>query len=228
MLFSLGAALSALAPVHIVALAAQTQGVPLLALLHPAALALAVSTDVFVGFCTCGGRDIRLKRGTAIVSALACAVIFLVFGLIGSLASPLVPDRAERLIGFACLLLIGLTRIFDRAFKALLLRFRRSLATVFKIYAEPELADLDRGGDLSLREGVLLASATSIDAAITALGSGLVVAQVVAASVFSIGFAFAAVVLGVSLGRYLSGKLPVNVSVLGGVILIALAVLKLL
>ena len=206
---------------------AQAQGASLLELIHPAALALAVSTDVFVGFCTCGGRNIRLKRGTAIVSALACALIFLAFGLIGSLASPLVPDRLEALVGFACLLLIGLTRIFDRAFKAILRRFRQRLAMVFKLYAEPELADLDSGGDLSLREGVLLASATSIDAAITALGSGLAVTQVVAASVFSIGFAFAAVVLGVWLGRYLSGKLPVNVSVLGGVILIVLAVLKL-
>ena len=196
--------------------------------LHGAALALAVSTDVFVGFCACGGRAIRLTRHTAVVSAVMCAVIFLVFGLIGSILTPFVHDSVEVYIGFTALLLIGLSRIFDRAIKAAIRRFRQRLSIFFKVYAEPELADLDSGGDLSVREGILLASATSIDAGIAALGSGLNYANVAVSSVFTLVFSFVAVVLGVNLGRYLSGKLPFDVSIAGGIILIALAVLKLL
>ena len=195
--------------------------------LHGAALALAVSTDVFVGFCACGGRNIRLTRHTAVVSAATCCAIFLIFGLIGSFITPFIHDSVEVYIGFTALLIIGLTRIFDRAIKAAIRRFRQRLSIFFKVYAEPELADLDSGGELSVREGILLASATSIDAGIAALGSGLSCANVIASSAFTLIFSFAAVTLGVHLGRYLSGKLPFDVSVAGGVILIVLAVLKL-
>ncbi|MDR0905730.1 MAG: manganese efflux pump MntP family protein, partial [Oscillospiraceae bacterium] len=74
----------------------------------------------------------------------------------------------------------------------------------------------------------LLASATSIDAAITALGSGMSGAYVAAAAVFTVVFSFVAVALGVHLGRYLSGKCPINLSIVGGVILIVLAITKLM
>jgi putative sporulation protein YtaF len=195
---------------------------------HGATLALAVSTDVFVAFFGCGGRGIGLKRRTAVVSAVVCSCIFLAFGLIGSVATPFVPDEIEKYVGFATLMLIGLTRVFDRAVKAVIRRFRQRLSLIFKVYAEPELADLDAGGDLSIREGVLLASATSIDAAITALGSGMSGSYVLAAAAFTVVFSFAAVTLGVCLGRYLSGKCPLNLSVVGGVILIVLAITKLM
>ncbi|MDR0905115.1 MAG: hypothetical protein LBN00_02870, partial [Oscillospiraceae bacterium] len=160
---------------------------------HGATLALAVSTDVFVAFFGCGGRGIGLKRRTAVVSAVVCSCIFLVFGLIGSVATPFVPDYIEKIVGFATLMIIGLTRVFDRAVKAAIRHFRKRLSILLKVYAEPELADLDAGGDLSIREGVLLASATSIDAAITALGSGMSGAYVAAAAVFTVVFSFVAV-----------------------------------
>ena len=191
-------------------------------------LALAVATDVFVGFCACGGRGIRLKRFTAVVSAIVCAVIFLVFGLLGSVVTTHINDRAEAYIGAAVLLLIGLTRIFDRTFKALILHFRRWFSPLSEVYAKPELADRDLCGNLSVHEGVLLACATSVDAALTALGSGLGVGAVIVGAIFSFLFSYGAVRLGMWLGRRLAANLPVNISVIGGLVLIALAIAKLI
>ena len=205
--------------------------------LEAALLALSLSTDLFVAFIAYGGRDIHVPRRTALVTALVCTGIFLLFGLVGCFISPLLPNGVNRAIGFLTLLLIGFIRIFDGAVKALIRRGlpRRQLklramglSVLLEVYADPEMADIDSGGVLSVREGMLLAAAMSFDGAATGLGAAAGNISVAITAALSFLFCIAAIAAGLRLGRFLSGKTPVDTSVIGGTMLIALAITKLL
>ena len=199
-------------------------------------LALSLSTDIFVAFIAFGGRDIRVPRRTAFVTSLVCTGIFLLFGLIGSFVSPLLPEVFQKAIGFFTLLIIGLVRIFDGAIKALIrrgiphrqLKLRAmGLSILLEVYADPETADIDAGGVLSIREGALLAAAMSFDGAATGLGIAAGGVSILLTAVLSFIFCIVSIVTGTRLGRFLSGKSAFDMSVIGGIMLIVLAVTRL-
>jgi len=201
-----------------------------------ALLALTLSTDVFVAFITYGGRDIRVPRLSALTAAFMCAVIFLLFGFIGRLLSQYFPDGVNMFLGFIILLVVGLIRIFDSAVKALIRRglpHRRfklralGLSVLLEVYADPETADVDKRGDLSVRESALLAAAMSFDGAAAGFCAYAGGINIWIATVFSLVFSVAAIAAGLRLGKFLSGRCPIDTSFIGGILLIALAITKL-
>ena len=205
--------------------------------LEAALLALSLSTDLLVAFIAYGGRDIRVPARTTLVTSLVCTGIFLIFGIVGCFASPLLSKSAGKAIGFLTLLIIGLIRVFDGTVKELIrrglphrqLRLRAmGLSILLEVYADPETADRDCGGELSVHEGALLAAAMSFDGAASGVGAaaGGVSIILTAAVLFILGLAFTAG--GIRLGKFLSGKSPANMSVIGGILLIALAAMRLL
>lgn len=206
-------------------------------IIEAALLALSLSTDLFVAFVAYGSREIRVPSRTAFVTSLVCTGIFLLFGIIGCFASPLLPESVGKTIGFLTLLAIGVIRIFDGTVKALIrrglpkrqLKLRAlGLSILLEVYADPETADLDQGGVLSIREGVLLAVAMSFDGAATGIGAAAGGVSVTLTAILSFLFCGAFIALGLKLGKFLSGKLPVDMSVIGGALLVILAVTRLL
>lgn len=202
-----------------------------------ALLALSLSTDLFVAFIAYGGRSIRVSRHTALVTSVVCTGIFLLFGLAGCFVSPLLNAGAAKAIGFLTLFIIGLARIFDGTVKALIrrglphrqLKLRAmGLSILLEVYADPEAADLDSGGELSMREGALLAAAMSFDGAATGIGAAAGGVSVTITAALSFLLCIASIAGGLRLGKYLSGKTPVDVSVIGGVLLVVLAITRLL
>lgn len=205
--------------------------------IEAALLALSLSTDLFVAFIAYGGRNIHVPRRAALVTSLVCTGIFLLFGLVGCFATPFLPNGVEKAIGFLMLFIIGIIRIFDGTVKALIrhglprrkLKLRAmGLSILLEVYADPETADLDSGGVLSMREGALLAVAMSFDGVATGIGAAAGGVSVLLTAAISFVFCIISITVGLRLGRFLSGKLPFDMSVIGGALLVILAVTRLL
>jgi len=191
-----------------------------------------LSSDIFIAFFAYGVRGIRVPRRTLLVTASVCAGVFLLFGSVGFYFTPFLPAGIGKAFGFITLLIIGLIRVFDSAVKALIRRGLpkrriKGLSALLEVYAAPESADVDAGGELSVREGVLLAAAMSFDGAAAGLGAAAGNISVSLTSALSFLFCVAAIYAGQRLGRYFTDKVPADLSAIGGVLLIVLAFTKL-
>ncbi|MEG0615693.1 MAG: manganese efflux pump [Oscillospiraceae bacterium] len=88
------------------------------------------------------------------------------------------------------------------------------------------LADLDKSKILSPKEALLLAVTLSLDSLVTGFSVGLGISYKVFTVTFCFIFALAAIVFGGFLGKKLSAKTSINLSWLGGAVLIFLAIVK--
>jgi putative Mn2+ efflux pump MntP len=207
--------------------------------IESALLALSLSADIFVAFAAYGGTGMRVPRRTALSSALICSGIFIAFGLIGTLVCPAVPAGVSKAIGFFTLFVIGLMRIFDSSVKAFIRKLKRRPGKIIEVYADPQKADLDLGGELSPREGALLAAAMSLDGAAAGFGTGAAACKsaavagapalcggVMLTAVLSFFFCITAIALGFLLGQKLKGTRAgavIDMSAAAGLTLLALA-----
>ena len=98
---------------------------------------------------------------------------------------------------------------------------------ILNIYANPEQADQDRSGVLSVGEATALAVALSLDSLTVGVGAGLDQTPVFAAVLISFVLGLAAILLGRWLGDKLMRGLQIEVSWISGLMLLVLAGLKL-
>ena len=98
---------------------------------------------------------------------------------------------------------------------------------ILNIYANPEQADQDRSGVLSVGEATALAVALSLDSLTVGVGAGLDQTPVFAAVLLSFALGLAAILLGRWLGDKLMRGLQIEVSWISGLMLLVLAGLKL-
>ena len=126
---------------------------------------------------------------------------------------------------------------FDSSLKALIRRHRDlhrqwqfsafHFRVILNIYANPEQADQDRSGALSVGEATALAVALSLDSLTVGVGAGLDQTPVFAAVLLSFVLGLAAILLGRWLGDKLMRGLQIEVSWISGLMLLVLAGLKL-
>jgi putative sporulation protein YtaF len=202
--------------------------------LEAAALSLSLSLDVFVAFFLYGSRGIRVPKTSIFVAGFVCTAIFTLFAAFGQALRPFFPEKLAAAIGSAALLLLGCSRVFDYAVKSAIrkgakkLKFKaRGILFMLEIYADPDLADLDSGGELSTREAALVALVMSIDGAAGGFGAGSSGAQVILCSLFSALMCLLAIIVGRRLGEYLTGRTMTDLSPAGGALLIALSIVNL-
>jgi putative sporulation protein YtaF len=206
-------------------------------LLEACLLSLSLSVDIFVAFLAYGARGMRVPKRSVAVTAGLCTLIFLVFALVGAGTQALIPARLARTVSFCVLFLLGATRVFDAAVKAAIRRGKMNKKVRFQalgihflleVYADPETADLDAGGELLMPEAALLALAMSLDGAAAGFGAGAGGGAVGIMTLCSAAFCLAALLAGLRLGKFVAGRSPVDIAPAGGVMLIALAFLRLL
>jgi len=199
-------------------------------------LTLSISIDVFIAFFTYGARGMRVPpRSIAVTIAISAGVV-LVSGIIGAITAPLIPDAILRSVGFTVLFIIGIIRLFDSIVRRLISRGTRrdmrfkamGLCFLLQIYADPEAADIDAGGDLSTAEAIPLALAMSIDGAAAGFASVNTLKAAFVLTAFAALFSFLAIIGGKTFGAYVKGRCPADISPIGGVILIILAFSKLI
>ena len=210
--------------------------VTLPSLLEAFLLVAAVSLDSFVASFAYGTNKIKIPPLSVAVISVICSGMLAVSLFFGSLLRDYVPEAVTKGICFTILFLLGVVKLFDSAIK---MRIRKhkidrqmkfsflSLQVILNVYADPEKADIDRSKVLSPLEAVSVAAALSLDGLAVGFGAGLANIDFFQAVIICLLFSAVTVGIGSLLGRKLAEKTNLNLTWVGGVLLLVLAFLKL-
>jgi putative sporulation protein YtaF len=187
-----------------------------------------------------GTADIHIPPLSEFIINLVSCLILGIALLAGMLLRPLLPSGLTNIICFVILLMMGLLKLCDGAVKALI-RHRKaagreitfsvslfSLRFILHIYADPEEADRDRSRSLSAAESLPLAVALSLDALGAGFGAAISAIHIPLTLLITFICTAAAIRVGGALGRKLARRLPFDLSVPCGVLLMVLAIRNLL
>ncbi|MDR3311484.1 MAG: hypothetical protein LBS90_09115 [Oscillospiraceae bacterium] len=197
-------------------------------------IAVSLSLDLFCAFLSYGALKIRVPAASAALVVAVQTAAVLVAALFGSALAPLLPAAAVRTVSFCVLFTIGLIQLLSSGVKALIRRglsrkWRFSalgLRLVLEICADPEAADADGGGTLSLGEAATLALAICLDGTVIGLAAGADGGGTLLLASATLVFSALGAVLGLALGRAAS-RTKRDISPFGGVLLIAVAIARL-
>ncbi|WP_088071887.1 sporulation membrane protein YtaF [Gottfriedia luciferensis] len=199
-------------------------------------LAFSSSIDNFGVGITYGIRGIKV----GLLANLIISVIAFVFSEVGIISgqyiSKVFPGTLSNIIGAFFLLIIGLRIVLltiPRKNKIVLENKNNDEESVSNMVTDylssPEKADVDKSGDISSFEAIILGTAVSMNALTNGLGVGLIGLSPFAISISASIFSFLAIWLGV-----ISGKKVANVkiggwslgqfsSIISGIILVMIA-----
>lgn len=202
-------------------------------LLFSLLLAAALSVDAFVAGFSYGVDRIRIPLASVAVVGGLCSLLLAAALMAGSWFQRILSPEFSRWFSFSILLLLALTKLFDDPIKAFLRRVARkntqndTKPSILRLYAVPEEADSDHSRTLSPWEAATLSVALSLDGLAAGIGAGLAQTPVLLAVATTFFFTCLAVVCGTALGKRLSSRVRFDLSWVGGVLLLLLAVAKL-
>jgi len=196
-------------------------------------LALILSIDIFAVSFAYGTSRIKIPFKSIMIITIVGSVILGLSIYFGAFLLPFMPEGAADVLAFIILFTLGIIKIFDSLIKRYIRKKGRaskkvqfsafSLKFVLDVYADPEKADLDKSRVLSPKESLAVAIAVALDAFALGFGAGLIEVNPIQIIGFSLIIDVAAVLLGCFVGKKIAQKVPINLSWLGGVILIVLA-----
>ncbi len=200
-------------------------------------LIVALSVDVFLASVACGAEQIRIGKTTALcISAICSGVLFLSL-VAGNLLDGVIKERYAVILCFFVLLAVGVfklaeygIRTYIRKHKYLCKRVKITFSQIhliLSIYNNPVAADQDKSSNMSVAEGVFFALAMSLDGFFGGLGAAFLGINIWEALLLNLILSFVAVRAGVSAGRRLTQYKKRDLSWVGGVLFVALAVSKL-
>lgn len=197
----------------------------------------ALSIDAFLSGFSYGTNQIRIPFLSVFVISMICSLILAISLLFGAILKPWLPIELTAALCFLLLFGLGVTKIFDSTVKAFIRRhaaFEKKIhfsvshfGFILNIYADPEVADRDHSRVLSTSEASCLALALSLDSLAVGFSAGLSQANPILLITFSLLFNILAITLGFLIGNHLSKNSQLDLSWLGGAILILIAILKL-
>jgi putative sporulation protein YtaF len=199
---------------------------------------MSLSMDAFAAGFAYGSNKIKIPfRSVAVINfiCLSCLTLSLLFG--GAVA-PYIEAGLTKIICFCLLFSIGFVKLFGSLIKIYIKKHNDlnknikfslfSLRFILNVCASPEDADKDKSRVLSPAEAASLALALSIDGLAVGFGAGLSAVNILAIIIISLFTDMIAIVSGCFLGNKAAQKIKINLSWLSGVMLIALAFIKLL
>ena len=197
-------------------------------------LTTVLSIDAFAASFAYGSSKIKIPfKSVMIINIIGSLVLALALYL-GVFLRPFVSVEVADALSFGILFTLGLFKIFDSTVKGFIRKCSDSskklefaafnLKFILTVYANPEKADIDSSRILSSKEAVVIAVALALDSFAVGFGAGLVNINHFQLIIFSLFTDVIAIVLGCRLGNKIAEKSPVNLSWLGGVILILIAV----
>lgn len=211
---------------------------PVFIILESILFVTALSTDALIASLAYGSNKIKIPFVSVQVITFLCTGILGISLLIGAFLKPFLPTEFLKGISFTILFFLGIMRLLDNIIKALIDKYTiinkqikfsmLNLNFILNIYADPKGADIDESKILSPREALSLGIALSFDSLAAGVGAGLGNVNIIAALLASLLFSTAAIKCGEMIGNKLSDKVPFQLSWLSGIILIALAVVRLL
>ncbi len=200
-------------------------------------LVTALSVDAFVASFAYGANKIKIPLSSVNVINLICTAFVILSTFIGSVIKPWLSDDVTTAIYFSILFLLGLFKLFDSSLKRWIgktnknhgeLKFRLfDFKFILHVYADVTAADVDRSRTLSAPEAASLAVALSLDGIAVGFGAGFSQINYLELAAAAFFMNFLAIICGSHIGNKIAKKINTDLSWLGGVLLIALAFLKL-
>lgn len=208
----------------------------LIVILESFLLTAAISIDIFMASVGYGIDNIKVPTLSTIIISGFCSLTLGISLFIGSAIENYISVESAKLICFAILFILGTIKIFDGSIKSYIIRRKNlhkkfsfsalHLNFILNIYADPKEADRDSSRYLSPPEAISLAIAMSIDGIAVGFGAALASANLWITISISFILGIFAIICGEKVGQKISKKSSLNISWLGGTILIFLAILK--
>lgn len=201
--------------------------------LEAALIALALSVDSFVAAFSYGTSKIKIPLSSVGIISVTGSLITGLSMLTGSFVKDFIPSGFTTLLSFGILFLLGVLKLFESS--------------------EPANADKDNSHSISAKEALSLSAALSLDGCAAGFGASLStgipaspdavaagfdasaaagtvssLVPVAAVFLFSLIFGVFMVLAGSHIGNKAAGRLPIKPGIIGGLLLILLAVARLL
>lgn len=201
--------------------------------LEAALIALALSVDSFVAAFSYGTSKIKIPLSSVGIISVTGSLITGLSMLTGSFVKDFIPSGFTTLLSFGILFLLGVLKLFDSS--------------------QPKNADKDHSQSISPKEALSLSAALSLDGCAAGFGASLStripaspdavaagfdasaaagtvssLVPVAAVFLFSLIFGVFMVLAGSHIGNKAAGRLPIKPGIIGGLLLILLAVARLL
>lgn len=193
--------------------------------LEAAAISLALSVDSFIAAFSYGTSKIKIPLPSVGIISVTGSLITGLSMLAGSFVKDFIPPGFTTLLSFGILFLLGVLKLFESS--------------------EPANADKDNSHSISAKEALSLSAALSLDGCAAGFGASLSagtpaspgaaaagtvssLAPVAAVFLFSLIFGVLMVLAGSHIGNKTAGRLPIKPGIIGGLLLILLAVARLL
>lgn len=201
-------------------------------------LASALSMDAFVASFAYGSNKIKIPMQSVQVINVICSAILGMSFFAGVLVRQYIPGNLTVSICFVILITLGITKLLDSMTKSIIRKHNNfnkeikfsmfNIKFILNLYADPVDADVDSSKLISPMEAASLAVALSLDGLAVGFGAALGNTNGLAIFLCSLVTNSLAIILGCYVGNRVAHKLPFNFSWLSGVMLIALAVIKLI
>lgn len=193
--------------------------------LEAAAISLALSVDSFIAAFSYGTSKIKIPLPSVGIISVTGSLITGLSMLAGSFVKDFIPPSFTTLLSFGILFLLGVLKLFESS--------------------EPANADKDNSHSISAKEALSLSAALSLDGCAAGFGASLSagtpaspgaaaagtvssLVPVAAVFLFSLIFGVFMVLAGSHIGNKAAGRLPIKPGIIGGLLLILLAVARLL
>lgn len=193
--------------------------------LEAAAISLALSVDSFIAAFSYGTSKIKIPLSSVGIISVTGSLITGLSMLAGSFVKDFIPPGFTTLLSFGILFLLGVLKLFESS--------------------SPVNADKDNSHSISAQEALSLSAALSLDGCAAGFGASLSagtpaspgaaaagtvssLVPVAAVFLFSLIFGVFMVLAGSHIGNKAAGRLPIKPGIIGGLLLILLAVARLL
>lgn len=199
-------------------------------------LVFALCLDTFVASAAYGTNQIRLSRGQIAVINGICSLCLGISLVFGAFLDSWISEKYTKEICFFSLLFLGCLKLADSSIRQYVRRHRAvhknirfafsQLRFIIDIYGDPIEADANQNRCLSWKETIFFALAMSIDSLIAGTMAAFLKISIplTVTAAFLVGELFT--YLGLYLGFKISRRCPQDLSWIGGVLFITLAVLK--
>lgn len=200
-------------------------------------LLIALSVDAFAASFAYGADKVKIPPLSAVIIAFISDFLLIFSLLLGNLFKAYIPVSVTTAVSFFILFAIGIIKLFDSSIKKKIRDNRFSskelhisfkhLRFILTIYAKPEEANVTDIEILSPTEALSLGIALSLDSAAAGIGAASSEFPILLTAIMAFVIGIAAVFFGSLIGRGISAKTNFNFSIIGGILLIILALTKL-
>lgn len=193
---------------------------------------LVMSLDIFAASFVYGADKIKIPLKSGWTISIVCSFTLFLALFAGSFICGLLPAKLGAYIGFLVLFILGIMKLFDFLIKSWIKPCKKefhflSFHFFLQVVCDSKEADKDKSKSLGIAEACLLALSLNIDEMAAGVGAGFSGSSKILVLILSLIFAFLSVYIGEYTGARLSKKTNLNLSWLGGVILLILAFMKL-